>query len=425
MKILVVGNGGREHAILWKLRQELPEAELFVTVGNGGTSGLATSIPLQPLEIQALAGWALREKVDLTVVGPEVPLAEGIVDHFTSQGLAIFGPTSVAAELESSKAFSKTLMRRYGIPTAAFEVFTELEAAIEFIRLTGAPIVLKASGLAAGKGAVVCQRTDEAIDMASQILSGVAFGPAGRELVIEEFMTGEELSVFAVCDGSSFITLMPAQDHKTIGEGDVGPNTGGMGAYAPVSIAREELMRRITDEIIEPTLRAMAEEKRPYRGFLYVGVMVTETGPRVVEFNCRFGDPEAQVVIPLLESSLLDLLQRSVDGTLDRAGELRWKSGAAVTTVMASGGYPGDYRKGFEITIPESVTRDPQVVVFHAGTSARGGRLVTDGGRVLSVTAFGETVAEAAERSRGAAGQIEFGGSQFRCDIGWREIART
>lgn len=426
MKILIVGNGGREHALLAKLRQDAPHAEFFITVGNGGTGRLATAVPIEGSEIQALAGWALKNEIDLTVVGPEVPLAEGIVDHFSAQGLPIFGPSRAAAELESSKAFAKGLMKRHGIPTAAFEVFTDADTAIAFVRAQGAPIVVKASGLAAGKGAIVCQTESEAIQAIRDILADGRFGEAGNEVVVEEFMTGEELSVFAICDGKKAVRLMGAQDHKRIGEGDSGPNTGGMGAYAPVSIATKALLEQVDEVILAPTMKAMAEDGRPYRGFLYAGLMITPEGPKVVEFNCRFGDPEAQVVLPLMESSLLELLETVArGGDLPAAADIRWRPRAAVTTVLASGGYPGSYGTGFPIEIPDQLESDENVRIFHAGTREDDGQLVTAGGRVLAVTALGESVKEAAQRSREAAAQIQFRGRVFRGDIGWREFGRA
>lgn len=424
MKILVVGNGGREHAILWKLRKDDPAAQLYVTLGNGGMAGLAESVALKPNDVPGLGEWAARERVDLTVVGPEIPLADGIVDHFDRLGLPIFGPSRAAAEIESSKAFAKSLMLRHGIPTAGFAVFTEPESAVDYIEAVGGPLVVKASGLAAGKGAVVCMTTVEAVEVARGMLSGTLLGNAGERLVVEDFMEGEELSVFALCDGERFVTLLAAQDHKTVGEGDTGPNTGGMGAYAPVSVATPEILDRIGAEVIQPTLRAMAAEGRPYRGVLYAGLMLTEAGPKVVEFNCRFGDPEAQAVIPMLRSSLLDLLLGAATGSLPAPDDIEWRSGAALTTVMASGGYPGEYRTGVPIRIPPGLADESDVVVFHAGTRVEDGHLVTAGGRVLAVTAFGETVREAADRSRDAAESIEFAGRNFRRDIGWREIRR-
>lgn len=425
MRILIVGNGGREHALLHKLKQDAPDAEFFITRGNGGTAELATAIPLGANEIQALAGWALKEQIDLTIVGPEVPLADGIVDHFYAQDLAIFGPTRAAAEIESSKAFAKKLMANHRIPTATFDVFGDVDAAIAYVRKLGAPLVVKASGLAAGKGAVVCSTEDEAIATIEEMLGG-ALGPAGSCVVIEEFMVGEELSVFAICDGENFLTLLPAQDHKQIGEGDIGLNTGGMGAYSPVAIATPGVIDRIEREVIGPTLRALAQEGRTFRGFLYAGLMLTETGPRVVEFNCRFGDPEAQVVLPLLESPLLPILMEiGSGGSIAGVERPRWRPSAAVTTVLASGGYPGDYPTGVPITIPAILPGGEDAIVFHAGTAIRNGKLVTSGGRVLAVTGFGADVAEAAQRSREAADAIQFEGRTFRRDIAWREIQRV
>jgi phosphoribosylamine---glycine ligase len=427
VKILIVGNGGREHALLWKLRRDAPEASFFITRGNAGTEGLARPVPLDAGEIQALAGWAEVEGIDLTVVGPEVPLAEGIVDLFEQRRLAIFGPNAAAARIESSKAFAKGLLQRAGIPTAAFRTFTEVEAARAYVRECGAPIVVKASGLAAGKGAVVCETVEEALRVVDEMLSGHVLGAAGQEVVVEEFMTGEELSVFALTDGERVIPMLPAQDHKRVGEGDTGPNTGGMGAYAPVSLATPGLLREITDTILVPTVRAMADEGSPFRGLLYAGLMLTPTGPRVIEFNCRFGDPETQVVLPLLESSLLEPMRAIATGEgLERwADGFRWREGAAVTTVLAAEGYPGDYPKGLPVRVPASLEESGDVIVFHAGTASGEGGPVTSGGRVVAVTALGATVAEAAGRSRDAAASIHFPGAHFRRDIAWREIARS
>jgi phosphoribosylamine--glycine ligase len=426
VKILIVGNGGREHALLWKLKQDAPNAELFITKGNGGTNALAKPLPLGPGEIQALAGWVESEGVDLTVVGPEAPLAEGLVDHFSARGLPAFGPTRAAAEIESSKAFAKGLMERHGIPTAAFRTFSKLGAAESWVRERGGPLVVKASGLAAGKGVVLCESTEDAVRAVRDMLSGQAFGSAGTEIVVEEMMRGEELSVFALTDGRAVLPMLPAQDHKRAGEGETGPNTGGMGAYAPVSLATPELIARVTDEILLPTVAAMDEEGRPFRGLLYAGLMLTDDGPKVVEFNCRFGDPETEVVLPLLASSLLEPLEAIARGGGIEGMALDWKRGAAVTTVLASGGYPGDYPTGLPITIDPDVERRDDVIVFHAGTRREAdGTLVTAGGRVFSVTALGPTVAEAAARSRAAAEGIRFEGRHFRRDIGWREAART
>ncbi|HEV2147153.1 MAG TPA: phosphoribosylamine--glycine ligase [Longimicrobiaceae bacterium] len=425
MKILIVGNGGREHALLWKLKRDAPDAEFFITGGNGGTAGLAEHLPFKPDELQSLAGWAENQKVALTVVGPEVPLAEGIVDHFGMRGLPVFGPTAKAAEIESSKAFAKGLMQKHGIPTAAFHVFHELPAAEAYIREQGAPLVVKASGLAAGKGAVVCGTTGEALAAAREMLGEGVFGSAGSEIVVEEFMRGEELSVFALADGKVAVPMLPAQDHKRVGEGETGPNTGGMGAYAPVSLATPELMERVAREILAPTLAAMAKEDRPFRGLLYVGLMLTPAGPKVVEFNCRFGDPETQVVLPMLESGLLEPMLAIAHGGSIAGLELRFRPGAAATTVLASGGYPRDYRVGLPVTIPAEVEDAADLLAFHAGTKRADGALLTSGGRVLSVTALAPTVPEAAARSRWAAERVAFEGKQFRGDIGWREGRRA
>ncbi len=424
MKLLVIGNGGREHALLWKLRQDAPSAELFITRGNGGTAALATALPLDATDSAALAGWALANNVALTIVGPEAPLAEGMVDHFQSEGLPIFGPTKAAATIESSKAFAKSLMKEAGVPTAEFACFTDAAAAERYIRGRGAPIVVKASGLAAGKGAVVCDTIDEAVMTARAMLSDRSFGEAGSEVVVEEFMAGEELSVLAIADGEHAIALAPAQDHKRIGVGDTGPNTGGMGAYAPVSIGTPELLARVQSEILEPTLAALRAHKREFRGVLYAGLMITERGPRVVEFNARFGDPETEVVLPLLESNLLAVLLAVARGESIKGAELKTKPEAALTTVLAAGGYPGTPLKDQPVTIPDWVNDAADVLVFHAGTRKDGNQVVTSGGRVLVVTAVAPTLTQAAERSRAAAEAIQFEGKQYRRDIGWRELAR-
>ena len=426
MKILIVGNGGREHALLWKLKQDAPDAEFFITRGNGGTGDLATPIPLAAGEMQALAGWVEKEGVELTVVGPEAPLAEGIVDHFTSHGLCAFGPTRAAAEIESSKAFAKGVMEKHGIPTAAYRVFRTLHEAEDYVRAAGGPLVVKASGLFAGKGVVVADDTAQALEAVRGMLGGGTYGNAGREVVVEERMTGEEISVFALTDGTRVLPMLPAQDHKRVGEGDTGPNTGGMGAYAPVSLATPELLAGITDTVLLPTVAAMAEEGRPFRGLLYAGLMLTPDGPRVVEFNCRFGDPETQVVLPLLASSLLDPIAEIARGGSLEGASLGWHPAAAVTTVLASEGYPGDYPTGRPIHLDPALAEMRDVLLFHAGTERdAGGRLVTSGGRVMTVTAVAPTVAAAAARSREAAALVAFQGAHFRRDIGWREVERT
>jgi phosphoribosylamine--glycine ligase len=423
MRILIVGNGGREHALLWKLSRDAPSAEFYVTRPNGGMAGLAQGVEIAPTDVEALAGWAAARRIDLTVVGPEAPLAMGIVDRFRKAGLPVFGPSRAAARIEASKAFAKDLLHRAGVPTAAYATFTDQAEAEAFLIASGAPIVVKASGLAAGKGAVVCETVEEGLAAIRSMMGELAFGEAGREVVVEEFMTGEELSVFAVADGEDVLTLLPSQDHKRIGEGDTGLNTGGMGAYAPVSIASEALIQEIRTRVLLPTLAAMAEADCPFRGLLYAGLMLTGEGPKVVEFNCRFGDPETQVVLPMMESSLLELLDAVAAGDSVRGRTVRWRDGAAVATVLASGGYPGSYDKGKEIRIPEAVL-ESDVLLFHAGTKLDDGTLRTNGGRVLAVTAMGSDLAEAAARSREAAEAVHFDGRYFRQDIGWREIER-
>ena len=424
MNILIVGNGGREHALLWKLRRDAPDAHFFITRGNGGTDALATAVPIDPTDAQALAGWAERNAIDLTVVGPEAPLAAGLADDFTRRGLPVFGPSGAATQIEASKAYAKQLMQRAGVPTAAYATFTDLGAAEAYIRARGAPIVVKASGLAAGKGAVVCDDVDSALAAARAMLADAAFGEAGSEVVVEEKMEGEEASVFALTDGENALLLLPSQDHKRVGEGDTGPNTGGMGAYAPASIVDADMLRRIRDDIFTPVLAALHEDGRTFRGLLYAGLMLTAEGPKVVEFNARFGDPETQAVLPLLESSLLEPMLAIARGDSIAGATLAWRPDAALTTVLAAAGYPGAYEKGKEIRIPAWVEEAEDVIVFHAGTRREDGRLVTSGGRVLAVTGVGRTLAEAAERSRAAAAAIEFDGKHYRRDIGWRELER-
>ena len=424
MRILIVGNGGREHALLWKLTRDLPSAEVFATQPNGGMIELGRAVPIAAGDVEALTGWAAAQRIDLAVVGPEAPLAAGIADRFRKKGVPVFGPTGSAARIEASKAFAKQLMVEAGVPTAAHRTFTDAVEAETYVRERGAPVVVKASGLAAGKGAVVCDSVEEALAAVSAMLVERSFGEAGREVVIEERMEGEELSVFAVTDGEAAILLPPAQDHKRIGEGDTGANTGGMGAYTPVSVATPAVLEETRERVLLPTLRALAAQGSPFKGVLYAGLMLTRERVKVVEFNCRMGDPETQVVLPMMEGSLLELMVEVAEG-----GSLAGRSvapcpGAAVTTVLASEGYPGSYPRGRAVTIPPGLAADPDVLIFHAGTAVGDGALVTSGGRVLAVTGLGPTLAEAAARSRAAAVEIAFEGKQFRRDIGWREFAR-
>jgi len=425
MRILIVGNGGREHTLAWKLLRDAPEATLFITQPNGGMTSGVEPVAIAPGDVEALAGWASAQRIDLVVVGPEAPLAAGLVDRLERSGVPAFGPTKAAARIESSKSYAEALMQRAGVPSADSASFVDHGEAAAYVREHGAPIVVKASGLAAGKGAIVCETVDEALEALEKIMADRAFGEAGREVVVQEFMTGEEISVFALADGRDAVLMLPSQDYKRVGEGDVGPNTGGMGAYAPVSLASEALLSQIHVEIIKPTLAALAEDESEFRGILYAGIMLTEVGPRVFEFNCRFGDPEAQVVLPLLESSLLDPMLEVAQG--GRLGDttLEWSAGAALTTVLASEGYPGPYPKGRAIHIPDSVTSDPDVLLFHAGTTSGADGLETSGGRVIAATGLGTTLRRAASKSREAASAIEFSGKQFRNDIGWSEFARA
>ena len=425
MKILIVGHGGREHALLWKLHRDRPGAEFHITRGNGGTSGLAAPIPLAPTEAAALAGWAEAHEIDLTVVGPEAAIDAGIQDQFALRGLPVFAPSKMAAAIETSKAYAKSLMREAGVPTAAFATFSDADEAEAYIRERGAPIVVKASGLAAGKGAILCDGVDDAVSAARGMLEGGTFGDAGASIVVEEWLAGEEASIFALTDGTAYVDLLPAQDHKRIGEGDEGPNTGGMGAYAPASIADEGIRERVRREILEPVLGTLRDDRRPFRGLLYAGLMLTDDGPKVIEFNARFGDPETQALLPLLDSSLLEPMLEIARGGSIAGHSLAWRDAAALTTVLASAGYPASSRKGDEIRIPEEVAAADDLLVFHAGTRLDEGRLVTDGGRVLAVTAVAPTLAEAAERSRSGAAAIEFDGKQYRRDIGWRELRRV
>lgn len=423
MKILIVGGGGREHALAWKLRNDDPDSELFAAPGNPGIAAIARCVPVGPGKLEELAAFAENERVDLTVVGPEGPLEAGIVNLFQSRGLPIFGPTREAARIETSKRFAKELMTRAGVSTARATHHTDQERAKLTLSEFGAPVVVKASGLAAGKGVVVAQSIAEAEDAIDAMLGDRVFGDAGGEILIEEFMEGEELSLFVITDGERAIPLLAAQDHKRLLDGDFGPNTGGMGAYAPTSIATPELVRQVIREIIEPTLGAMRAEGCPFRGLLYAGLMLTQHGPKVVEFNCRFGDPETEALMPLMDSSLLELVASVAGGgSLASSRSPDWKPLAAVTTVVAADGYPEKPRTGDVIRLPEAPAG---VHVFHAGTALNSsGELVTAGGRVLAVTAVAKGLFEAAELSREYAEQVSFKGKQLRGDIGWRELTR-
>lgn len=418
-----MGSGGREHAIAWRLKRDDPGVELHAAPGNPGIATLATCHAVSGTDVAGLRQLAADLQIDLTIVGPEAPLAAGIVDEFRQAGLGIFGPTAAAARIESSKRFAKELMLRHGVPTARATWHRDAESARRAARLIGAPVVVKASGLAAGKGVVVCPTIEQADQAIEQMLRQRVHGAAGDEILIEEFMEGEELSLFVLTDGSNTRTMLPAQDHKRLLDGDQGPNTGGMGAYAPVGIASGELTLRVCAEIVEPTLAALREQGTPFTGLLYCGLMLTAEGPKVVEYNCRFGDPETQAVLPLLKTPLLDYLRRSArSGALAGTPELVFDAGASVTTVVAAPGYPEAPQLGDEVTLPDSTD---DFVVFHAGTKrTNDGRLVTAGGRVVSVTAVAPTLDDAQRTSRAGAERVVFPGRHFRTDIGWRELAR-
>ena len=422
MNVLVIGSGGREHALCWSLAASPLTDVLFCAPGNGGIAQEARCVDIDAMDFDGIIGFCKSEEIDLVVVGPEAPLVAGIVDRLEEAGIKAFGPRQNAAVLEGSKAFTKELCRRYDIPTAAYQCFTDAAAAKAYIQARGAPIVVKADGLAAGKGAIVCDDTAAACAAADEILGGL-FGEAGAQIVVEEFMEGEEASVFALCDGERAIAMVPAQDHKRVGDGDTGPNTGGMGAYSPAPVMTEALCEQVMARIIKPTLAAMAAEGRPYKGILYAGVMITDEGPKLVEYNVRFGDPEAQVVLMRLMSDLLPALIAACDGVLDKF-DLRWYDDAALIVVMATNGYPGGYDRGSEIKNLGAAAELPDVTVFHAGTKADDGRIYANGGRVLGVTARAPSVAEAQARAYQAVDMVNWAGGFCRRDIGWRAIAR-
>ncbi|MBX3173439.1 MAG: phosphoribosylamine--glycine ligase [Gemmatimonadaceae bacterium] len=424
MKILIVGGGGREHALAWKLKQDAPAAEIIAAPGNPGIAELGRCEAVSATDIAGLLALAQREAVAFTVVGPEAPLALGIVDRFRAAGLAVFGPTQDAARIETSKRFAKELMLKAGVPTASARTFTTIPEAKAEVRRLGAPVVVKASGIAAGKGVIVAQTPAEAEAAIDDMLDAKVFGDAGAEVLVEEFMEGEELSLFALTDGTHVLPMLAAQDHKRIGEGDTGPNTGGMGAYTPVSLATPALLAKVTEQILLPTLRAMRDAGCPFTGLLYAGLMLTKDGPKVVEFNCRFGDPETQAILPMLKSSLLAPMQAIAEGrSVESFQPFAWHPGAAVTTVVAAEGYPGSVRSGDVIALPAPCAG---VTVFHAGTKrdAKSHELLTAGGRVVAVTAVAESLEKAQSLSGRSAADVRFEGRQYRRDIGWRELAR-
>ncbi|MGP4845750.1 phosphoribosylamine--glycine ligase [Marinobacter sp. 1Y8] len=425
MNILIIGSGGREHALAWKAAQSPDAEQVFVAPGNAGTAREPNlkNVDIDVMALEKLAQFAEDNNVGLTIVGPEAPLVAGIVDLFRERGLRVFGPSKGAAQLEGSKAFTKDFLERQKIPTADYGNFTDVDQALAYVREKGAPIVVKADGLAAGKGVIVAMTLKEAEDAIRDMLAGNAFGDAGSRVVIEEFLEGEEASFIVMVDGKNVLPMATSQDHKRVGDGDTGPNTGGMGAYSPAPVVTDAVHKRIMDEVITPTVEGMASEGYPYTGFLYAGLMIDPEGaPRVIEFNCRFGDPETQPIMLRMQSDLVALCNAAIDGELDRC-ESKWDSRAAVGIVIAAGGYPGSYRKGLVIGgLPDTETDGEKV--FHAGTVLDGDQVVTSGGRVLCATALGNSVTEAQQRAYRVASTIDWDGAFYRNDIAYRAIAR-
>lgn len=420
MKILVVGGGGREHTLVWKIAQSPLVEKIYCAPGNAGISQLAECVPIQDNDIDELLKFADRKQIDLTVVGPEAPLALGIVDAFQSQGLTIFGPSKRAAEIESSKIFAKYLMVKYRIPNAAYKTFDQYDQAKQYLKSVDIPIVIKADGLAAGKGAMVCFSREEAEDSLQKMMVQRIFGIAGAKVIIEEYLRGQEASVLAFSDGVNLLTLVPAQDHKPIFDGDKGPNTGGMGAYAPAILIDDEMLKSVQKKILEPAIKGMALEDRPYRGVLYAGLMITRQGPKVIEFNCRFGDPETQAILPLMSGDIVPILQSCSSRKIEKM-EINAKNKYAVCVIIASGGYPGKYEQGKEIIGLERKF-GPDIIIFHAGTKLMNGKVVTSGGRVLGITALGDNIREAIKRAYQAVGKITFDGAYYRKDIGYKAL---
>ncbi|MFL1405583.1 phosphoribosylamine--glycine ligase [Marinobacter sp. M1N3S26] len=425
MNILIIGSGGREHALAWKAAQSPDADRVFVAPGNAGTAlePRLENVSIDVMDLDALADFAATHEVGLTIVGPEAPLVAGIVDRFEARNLRVFGPTEGAAQLEGSKAFTKDFLDRQKIPTAAYANFTEVDQALAYVREQGAPIVIKADGLAAGKGVIVAMTLEEAEEAVRDMLAGNAFGDAGSRVVVEEFLDGEEASFIVMVDGENVLPMATSQDHKRVGDGDTGPNTGGMGAYSPAPVVTANVHQRIMDEVIYPTVRGMAAEGHPYKGFLYAGLMIDAAGaPKVIEFNCRFGDPETQPIMLRMQSDLVELCNAAIDGRLDQC-DSRWDDRASVGIVLAAGGYPGSYNKGDAITgLPEQETEGEKV--FHAGTRMQGEQVLTNGGRVLCATALGGSVTEAQQRAYALAARIHWDGAFYRKDIAFRAIAR-
>jgi phosphoribosylamine--glycine ligase len=424
MKVLVVGGGGREHTLAWKIANDSTKPEVFCAPGNAGTSEVATNVPIGAEDVDALTAWAVENRPDLVVVGPEAPLCAGITDRMEAEGLRVFGPRADGARMEGSKEFCKDVMLAAGVPTAACGTFSGKEGALAYVKEQGAPIVVKADGLAAGKGVYVCMTEEEAEAALDDICLERRYGDAGNRIVVEEFLAGEEASILALVDGDNIVMLSSSQDHKRVFNGDRGPNTGGMGAYSPAPVVTDDLWPLIHDKVLRPTVDELKRRGITYKGVLYAGLMMTEDGPKVLEYNCRFGDPETQVVLPRIDGDILPLFQACVDGTLSD-DLIKWKPEACVCVVMASGGYPGSYEKGKVIQGLAEAANLPGVVVFHAGTAEKEGAVVTSGGRVLGVTALGPALPEAVKRAYGAISQISFDQAQYRTDIAARALSRN
>ena len=421
MKVLVVGAGGREHALVWKISQSPKVTKIYCAPGNAGISEQAAIVSIKANDLNSLLEFALKEEINLTVVGPEDPLTKGIVDLFESKGLFIFGANQKAAEIEGSKAFAKEMMKKYYIPTAFYEIFDSRNEAVKYIRKLGAPIVVKADGLAAGKGVIVCKTVEEAIQSVDKIMVEKIFGEAGNRVVVEEYLVGEEASYIAFTDGKTILPMASSQDHKPIFDGDEGPNTGGMGAYSPAPVVTDKVHEKILEKILRPLIQGMGEEGRPYKGVLYAGLMIHDSQPKVLEFNARFGDPETQPVLMRMKGDIVPILEACIKGNLSQY-QIEWDNRASVCVVMASKGYPGDYEKGKAIKGLKEVSQMKDVFVFHAGTGLKDGQIVTNGGRVLGVTGLGKDIPRAIEKTYQAVKKISWDGVHYRRDIGQKAL---
>jgi phosphoribosylamine--glycine ligase len=421
MKVLVIGSGGREHALVWKITQSPKVSQIYCAPGNAGISKFAQCININADNIEKLVDFAQEEKIDLTVVGPELPLSKGIVNEFNRKGLRIFGPSKEATEIESSKVFSKYLMKKYNIPTANYEVFQNSEKAFDYIKQQTFPLVIKADGLAAGKGVFIVKNLSQAEDALNTLMKKKTFGEAGRQIVIEEFLEGEEVSILAFCDGKTVVPMVSSQDHKKIFDNNQGPNTGGMGAYSPVPFYPNEFKKTVLEEILKPTVKGLQSEGREYKGVLYAGLVLTKEGPKVLEFNARFGDPETQVILPRLKTDLVDILNAVIEETLHKIN-IEWEDNAAVCVVVASGGYPGKYQKEKVISGLGRLEKMKDIIVFHAGTKLQDGKVITSGGRVLGITAWDETISKAKERAYKGVKEIYFEDMYYRKDIAVKAI---